>query len=63
MVDARDTLSILSSQGSGCGHGIAPMSSNHFLISFESAVVVLAMNRTLRKGSRLTLLRSYLSQQ
>lgn len=42
-MNARDTLSILSSQSGGRGHGIAGMSSNHFLVSFQSAVLMLAM--------------------
>ena len=46
MMNARDTLGVLSSQSGGRGHGIAHMSSNHFLVSFQSAGPVLALMST-----------------
>ena len=63
MEKAMNTLSILRSQSGGCGHGIAPVSSNHFLVGFESTVLILATKSRLGRRSRLTLLLSCLSQQ
>ena len=40
MMNAGNPLSTLSSQSGGCSHGIAPMGSNHFLVSFQSAIRV-----------------------
>lgn len=40
MMNARNALSTLSSQSGGCSHGIAPVGSNHFLVSFQTAVCV-----------------------
>ena len=40
MMNARNSLSTLSSQSGGCSHGITSMGSNHFLVSFQSAVRV-----------------------
>ena len=50
MVNVRYTLSILGSQSGSCGHGIAAMGSNHFLVSFQSAVFVLIVKRKVRRG-------------
>ena len=50
MVNVRYTLGILGGQSGGCGHGIAAMGSNHFLVSFQSAVFVLVVKRKMRRG-------------
>ena len=38
MMNAENPLSTLSSQSGGCSHGIAPIGSNHFLVSFQPAI-------------------------
>ena len=50
MVNVRYTLRILGSQSGSCGHGIAAMGSNDFLVSFQSAVFVLVVKRKVRRG-------------
>ena len=50
MVNVRYTPSILGSQSGSCSHSIAAMGSNHFLVSFQSAVFVLVVKGKVRRG-------------
>ena len=40
MMNAGNPPSTLSSQSGGCSHGIAPVGSNHFLVSLQSTIRV-----------------------